>query len=136
MSPSVRQRIADSEFYEPYAYFSKTVRAWFIAFGVGVPVLFLSNREVWSALRTAAALRSVIELFLVGVGIQVLLGLLYRSAMWYLYVGQLGNLQKTTYRYRVADWVSDQHWPEVLADLATLALFVIATLRMLDILCG
>lgn len=41
MNGSSRRKIDDSGFYEPYAYFSKTVRAWFIAFGVGVPVLFL-----------------------------------------------------------------------------------------------
>jgi hypothetical protein len=128
------RKASDTGFYEPYSYFSKTVRAWLIAFGVGVPVLFLSNRDVFASLRLASQLRPVLTMFLVGVGLQVLIGLIYRSAMWYLYVGELGNLAKTTRRYRVADVISDAHWPELGVDLATLALFVTASVCILSVL--
>lgn len=90
---------------------------------------------MWSALKEQKGLREVLNLLLTGVSIQVLLSLVYRSSMWYLYVGELGNLDKTTYRYKVSDWISDQHWPEILADLITLLVFGKATLQMLGVVC-
>lgn len=37
----------ETGFYEAYAGFARNLRIWFVAYGIGGPVLFLTNSEVW-----------------------------------------------------------------------------------------
>ena len=63
---------ADSGFYESYAHFSRTLRAWLVAYGVGVPVLLVSQQFIAKAIIKAGTGGLITWLFLIGVAIQVL----------------------------------------------------------------
>jgi len=126
-------KIAD-EYFECYAEFAKTLRTWFIAYGIGAPILFLSNDTLWEIVKSSDHIRLIGFLFLAGVLIQVLEALLYKNAMWYLYRGEENPKIKNKARYRAFYNISEYYWLEVLFDILTLICFVIATWKVVCIL--
>lgn len=66
-------------------------------------------------------------LFLSGVTIQIGAALLYKTAMWYLYLAELRRIPKSTKRVRVSSWLSLAYWLEFIFDGLTLAAFGAAT---------
>ncbi len=123
----------DVGFYEAYVGFARELRVWFLAYGIGGPAIFLSNDTAMTRLLSSGSGRVVAYAFLGGVGIQVALALLYKAAMWYLYMGELNPDAKNWKLYQAADRVSESYWLEVLGDVLTLVLFGGATLRLLSI---
>ncbi|HVA54175.1 MAG TPA: hypothetical protein VNI53_00020 [Gammaproteobacteria bacterium] len=121
------QKTINSNFYEPYANFSRTLRAWLVAYGVGVPVLLVSQEFIARAIIKADSGGLITWLFLIGVAIQVLSALLYKYSMAYLYSSEVDPTLNNTRRVQAAEWLSNAIWLEALFDLAAIALFVWAT---------
>ena len=124
----------EAGFYEAYAGFARNLRTWLVAYGIGGPVLFVSQSLVTDALVKSGAARSVAYAFFGGVVLQIAGALLYKSAMWYCYQGELDVNFKNSRRYQAASFVSCAYWLEVLIDLATSALFAWATWRVLSVI--
>lgn len=120
-----------SEFYEPYSAFARTLRTWFVAFGIGVPALLITNEKAREVLRDSGCARCVAGIFLVGVAIQVATTLLYKSAMSYLYLSEDNPSMKGGCLYKCFDWISESFLLEFSADFATLLLFCWATCKLL-----
>jgi hypothetical protein len=123
----------ESGFYEAYAGFARTLRVWFIAYGIGGPTVFLTNEVAGARLFTSGAGGAVAYPFLGGVAVQIALALFYKTAMWYLYMGEFNPKIKASLLHKVSDWLSESYWIELVGDLATLGLFGWATLRVLRI---
>jgi len=117
----------DSIFYEPYAHFSRTLRAWLVAYGVGVPVLLVSQQFIARAIIKAGTGGLITWLFLIGVAIQVLAALLYKYSMAYLYSAEVEPDLNTTWRVKTAEWLSNAVWLEALFDITSIALLVCGT---------
>ena len=117
----------DTGFFQPYSEFSKNLRTWFLAYGIGAPALLLSNQTAWSAVKQGGQLRVVAALFLIGVALQIAEALLYKHAMWHLYFAELDARHKASSWYKAADWLSNAYSLEIVIDLGTVALFVAAT---------
>ncbi len=128
------KRARDKGFYEPYAGFSRTLRAWLVAFGIGAPVLFVTQANTAAKLARSGDADCIVALFLSGVVIQVFAALLYKTTMWYLYFGEIHGEFQEKRRFTASDWLSDQYWLEFLFDASTILLFVVATWRTLVIL--
>ena len=118
---------ADSGFYESYAHFSRTLRAWLVAYGVGVPVLLVSQEFIAKAIIKSGTGELITWLFFVGVAIQVLAALLYKYSMAYLYSAEVEPELNGTWRVKIAEWLSNAVWLEALFDLVSIALFVCGT---------
>lgn len=116
-----------SEFYAPYAEFAKTLRTWFVAYGIGGPVVFLSNDTALLALMKSGKFAWVGLLFLIGGALQVLSALLNKHSMWYLYAGEIYPDTHSRASYRISNWYADQGWIDILLDIATVILFGWAT---------
>lgn len=114
-------------FYESYAHFSRTLRAWLVAYGVGVPVLLVSQEFIAHAIIRAQSGGMITWLFLVGVGVQVLAAILYKYSMAYLYFAEIDSLADETWQVGLAAWLSRAIWLEALFDVTSIALFVGAT---------
>jgi hypothetical protein len=121
-------------YFECYADFSKTLRTWFIAYGVGAPVLLLSCDHIWTELESASGAHVIGWCFLIGAAVQVAEALLYKSAMWCLYRGEELPEVKKSRRYEVSFYVSEAWWLDVIPDVTSLALFGYATIRTMLIL--
>jgi hypothetical protein len=127
---------SDSGFYEAYSGFARSVRVWFISYGIGAPVIFLTNNEAWKVMAASGQGRSVAYLFLAGVAVQILAALLYKTAMWYLYVSELAPDTKRRRMYTFAEWLSESYFLEWIFDLTTLVVFVMGTLKVLSVFAG
>lgn len=125
-----------SHFKEPYRDFAKLLRAWLVAYGIGVPLLFASQDELAKPVAASGYGKQIILLFLAGVAIQTVAAFTYKTAMWYLYCGELTPKICSGKRYKLADWVSMQYWLELVFDISATALFVIGTWRLLGVVLG
>ena len=126
--------VQESGFFAPYAEFAKTLRTWFVAYGIGAPVVVLSNDKLRETLRLSGEARTVTSLFLMGVGVQVAAALIYKMCMWYLYLAELQPRLHETRRYRISVYVSEAFGIELFFDLVTLGAFGIATWRLFVLL--
>ena len=112
-----------SEFYAPYAEFAKSLRTWFVAYGIGGPVVFLSNDTALLALMKSGKFAWIGFLFLLGGALQVISALLNKHSMWYLYAGEVYTHTHNRASYKISNWYADQGWLDVFLDIATIVLF-------------
>jgi hypothetical protein len=124
----------DSIFYEPYKSFATSLRAWFIAYGIGAPILFLSNENTQKAITEYECNETLIFLFLSGVIIQTIQALLYKHTMWHLYMGEGNSKYHNKWLYKASEKISEAYWLETLFDLATVCVYVLGTWHVLKAL--
>ena len=74
-----------AELFKVYAEYSKTLRTWLVAYGIGAPVLFLTNETLARTFVKSPQARIVAFSFLMGVLLQVFLALLNKNVMWVCY---------------------------------------------------
>jgi hypothetical protein len=117
-----------SSFYEAYEGHSKLLRTWLVAYGIGTPVIFLTNDSLWQTLAQSGYAAKVGTLFLTGVGLQVLLATVNKTVMWALYFGEVSPRFKQKWLYRLADGASESFWLDMLVDVITIVFFVLATI--------
>ena len=126
-------------YWEPYAYFARAVRLWFLAYGVGFPIAIISNEWLLKRLRASGCLATVAWLFIAGVVVQVLAAMFWRTSMWYQYLGEPRGpkvRRRRAWMFRASRWVSEQYWIELIPDIATLVLFARATATALRVICS
>lgn len=116
-----------SEIYGSYEEYSKTLRTWFVAYGVGAPVIFLSNEALTKKVLGAPDSKCLIAAFFAGVVIQVILTIINKNIMWGCYYGEINTEFKSTRRYKTADWLSRQYWIDIIFDLISLTLLSYAS---------
>ena len=118
-------------FYEPYAAFSRTLRTWLVAYGIGAPVLFASQDAFEPILKEPNKAALIIGLFLFGAMAQIIAAVIYKYVMGYIYFGELDEAFQKTRRHKVSEWISESMWLEMFFDLVSIGCFVWATLRIL-----
>lgn len=112
-----------NEEFAAYSEYNKTLRAWFVAFGIGGPALFLTNADLAKQLGQSGSLKSVSALFLLGVGSQVIGAWINKAANWYVYYGATNDLFRKKWRYTAALWLLRQFWIDLALDITTMACF-------------
>ena len=114
-------------FFDVYRVAATNLRTWLIAYGIGAPVLFLSNDHLWQALVKAKSVKSIAILFLIEVATQVILASINKNAMWFCYSGEGDPAFREKRIYKFSDWLSEQFWIDMGCDVLTMVLFAIAT---------
>lgn len=115
------------EYLEAYGEHARTLRTWLVAYGIGAPILLITNDSFAVAIRKSGDARWMAGCFFAGVTLQVLLSAVNKSAMWGLYYGETAPLFKRTFWFKLAYGVSERYWIDFVVDLATFVLFGIAT---------
>lgn len=123
-----------SEMYKAYEEYAKTLRTWFVAFGVGAPVLLMTNEALAKRIAAAPGLRQLLAAYCLGVAAQVIVAVLNKHIMWACYYGEIDSDFKSTCMCAVAEKLSSQYWIDAVADTITAALFAAATYRVFSIL--
>jgi hypothetical protein len=132
MSSEPRQHGSETEgdLFDDYNEFAKVLRTWFVAYGIGGPVLLLTNEAVRSKIAASGFARCIAAAFLIGVGSQVLLALINKTALWLCYkAAREPNLRKRP-AYRAAEWFAYEFWIDFLADLSSFVFFAWATYQV------
>jgi len=115
------------ELFAVYEGFSKDLRTWLVAYGIGGPILFVTHEPVWRAIGQSGFARPLALLFLGGVALQVILAALNKTIMWAAYYGETEVSFQATRRFRLATWLSRQFWIDFLVDLVSILAFGWAT---------
>jgi hypothetical protein len=115
------------DYYKAYAEYSKTLRTWLVAYGMGAPVLLSARQDVWPALATSGRAKLIIGLFLIGVVAQVVLATLNKASMWVMYYGAMRPEYKARRPYRLAEWLAEYIGIDVGVDIVSMVLFAWAT---------
>ncbi len=121
-----------------YAEYSKTYRNWMVAYGVGGPVLLLTNEQAAERLVGAPQLPWIVGIFLAGVGLQILLAFVNKWVAWCLYGGAFSRYQHAikdpeatkfheSRAYRFSRAAGAQSWFDFLIDLSAPVCYSIAT---------
>ena len=135
--PLVPERVgvgASREFHAAYDGYSRTLRTWLVAYGIGAPVLLMTNDSLWRAIAESGDMTWIGALFLIGVALQVLLATLNKTAMWVLYYGEIRSDFEEGWVCSFAAWLSRQFWIDILVDLLSMGLFAAATYQVFRIL--
>ncbi|UPG88186.1 hypothetical protein L2Y96_12225 [Luteibacter aegosomaticola] len=120
-------------YYANYAEYSKTFRAWMVAYGIGGPVVFLTNDKVAKAIGDSGHARGIVFFFLGGVILQVAGALINKWAAWYMYRGVEDEAFKSNCWYKVWAWVNNQAWLDVAIDVLALLSFACGTWLLLGV---
>jgi len=125
----IKKEVSDDivGFFQPYAEYAKTVRTWFVAYGIGAPVVLYANPALLEAVKKSGVLSTAVFFLLCGATIQIIKALVYKHAMWHLYVGEIDEDHQNSWWYKAADRVSEAYVIEAIVDIATLLSFGIAT---------
>ena len=68
-----------------YAEYNKTLRAWLVGFGFGVPALFIINEPAQTTLLAAKESKCIIWLFLAGAAAQIFMAFINKVISWCAY---------------------------------------------------
>jgi len=116
-----------ASYYTAYEGYEKTLRTWFVAYGIGGPILLLTNEAVRDAFSHSSRGRWIGIAFLVGVAVQVALAIVNKTAAWANYFVSTRPELQSRLKYRAASWISEQYWIDVASDITTVLLFGWAT---------
>lgn len=134
--------VAESH-YKAYEEYSKTLRTWLVAYGIGAPVLLLNSDQLRVLILKSGQARIIGIMFLAGVGIQVALAAVNKAIMWYCYHDAECRNATTPSAGENASWLDgfmwwlgSQIWIDFLADLSSGILFVWGTAKIFAIVSG
>jgi len=86
-------------YLDAYGEHAKVLRTWLVAYGIGAPVLLVTNDAVSKAIRASGEAKFIAGCFLIGVAFQVLLATLNKASMWALYYGEENKSFKASRSY-------------------------------------
>lgn len=130
-----QQQKDDKGTYQAYEWHASTLRIWLVSYGIGAPVLFLTQDSAYDQFINSDTRHVTAALFLVGVALQVVLAFVNKTVMWAIYYGDDESPAfKTTRTYTYAKKVSTWFWMDCLVDLATISVFAWATVRVFFLL--
>ncbi len=119
-----------------YFDYARTLRAWLVAYGIGAPVIFMTNDKVTEKIGKSESASTIVTLFLLGVALQVVLALINKWGAWHLYAGENKPAFKKTWRYRIWGRITDMSWLDFWVDIVALSVFVVATWKTLVVFLG
>lgn len=117
------------EYLEAYGEHARILRSWLVAYGIGAPVLLMTNDAFAVAVQESKSAQLIAGFFLAGVALQVVLSAVNKASMWGLYYGEITPSFKKVVWYRVAHWLSERFWTDLLIDMVTMGVFVLATYK-------
>jgi hypothetical protein len=119
---------AETTFFANYSEYAKTLRAWLVAYGIGGPVLFLTNNNLSASLKTSDYLGWIVNLFLVGVALQVTLAFINKWCAWHMYVGEYDSAFQSKRSYKIWSWLNKMSWIDQVFDGLSLVSFAVSTM--------
>ena len=73
------------EYLESYLDYNRILRSWFVAFGIGGPVIFLTNDALYMDFLKLDEKGFIVTLFFIGLFAQIFVAFINKIANWYIY---------------------------------------------------
>jgi hypothetical protein len=132
--------MADGSNWSNYSDYNKTVRAWFVALGIGGPVAMIAHPDLLHMLQRERVATCVVTAFFIAVACQILIAVINKTVSLQLAWADDDDVDKhkppnapsyrTTIAFRLADKVSDWWYLDVGADLISIVMFSYALYTM------
>lgn len=116
--------------WEPYVEYSRTLRAWLISYGIGAPVLFITQESLAKNILESGNAKCIIILFVFGVFFQVLIAFINKCINWIIYAQK--NTSPENRCVKLADKASNWFWLDIMFDVLTVIVFVLGTYLAVD----
>jgi hypothetical protein len=117
-----------------YAEYSKTLRTWLVTYGIGGPILFISQEKIAIRLAASPYKSLIIYLFLIGVAAQISISLMNKWINWFAYNMDLNPPMSPNKVQAIVIWLANQFWIDMLSDIVSVIAFVVATALILQIM--
>ncbi len=120
------------EFFDAYRDYAKDLRTWLLAFGIGAPALFISDKflQLQHIAGKRDEVRWIASLFLLGVVLQIMLVLINKYANYYSYAASDKPHVTPSRLSKAFQWVADKFWIDLTLDITAVVVFSFATLKM------
>ncbi|MHC4458062.1 MAG: hypothetical protein ACYS0I_13445 [Planctomycetota bacterium] len=116
------------EYFDVYWRYSTALRNWFVLFGVGGCILFISDKAEMFKEVCQQTKRLIIGSFIAGVALQIFLVFMNKVTHWCVYYGKVENKDfRETRRYKFFHRLSNWFIIDFLIDVLTVIAFGIAT---------
>ena len=113
-----------SEFHEGYREYNRLLRAWFVGFGVGGPVILLTQEKLRVDLVQQGLLGFVVLCFLIGAASQILIAFINKVECWYCFYARFKPSFAATRTGRFMLRLDKQFWIDISCDVITMAAYV------------
>lgn len=124
----------DTGHYEVYDKFARKMKYWLIAYGIGGPVLFVSQDAIAQKIIESGRAITITLFFLIGVALQIAISLYHKLVMWYPYwAGDIPE-RRQTWKFQFSVWASENMCIDLIVDILTIILFVLATFLVMGTL--
>ena len=115
--------------FKAYEEHMKTLRAWFVAYGVGGPILFVTQEHFAKRLLESGELFWLTLFFFGGVGLQIFIAAINKWVNWYIYFADKNNITDGPW-FTVTSKISRMFWLDIVCDIGSAALFAAATIKV------
>ena len=116
--------------FDSYTEYTKMLRAWLVAYGIGGPILFLTKKEISEKIAQSPDAKCIVYLFLIGMALQIGLAVVNKWLNWYVYSLDSRSSQKCRWWHTFVRWLIYQFWIDMVCDLLAIGAFVWATLKV------
>lgn len=123
------QRIHDA-----YVEYNRTLRAWFVGFGVAAPVLIATQDKLFEAVAQSTFGRSIALCFFGGVLLQIINAIANKWMNWYRYELSRDKTVRPAFMKPLANWYRDAYLIHLFADVATGVLYTASVALFLLVL--
>lgn len=127
------RKLAEFHYTKKYMEYNKALRTWFIAFGIGGPVIIFTNEAIYLKIAESGSARWITLLFLAGTALQIVIALLNKHISWCCYYGELNVEFRNTFTYKAMSWLNNQLWIDVALDILSIFVFTFAIIEVLGI---
>lgn len=117
--------------FKAYEEYTKTLRTWLVAFGIGGPVFFISQPELSKLIAGSGQAKAIVYSFLFGLSLQIGIAILNKWTNWFTYSMSVRSPIRINKFDGLWIWFSNQFWIDILVDIATVGLFLFATYKVL-----
>ena len=132
LSETERARLSAAH-YANYQEYNKTLRTWFVTFGLGVPALLLVNDKLWPALYAYTHHTWIIQLYIIGCAAQVGVAMLNKFIAWHNYDDHQTSATRDSCLHKLCRKLENVFLIDMVADAITAIAFAYATLLVFEV---
>jgi hypothetical protein len=109
-----------------YHEYTKVLRTWFVAYGVGGAVLLLTDSKLRDMVSRNGWAKLLLISFFIGVFAQILIAYINKYMNWSTYYGYVDPTYKESREYKIARWLTNSIWIDKWIDRVTLYSFTLS----------
>ncbi len=130
---NIEEKKQTEGYFEQYWRYASALRNWFVAYGIGGAILFISKADLFAKFSPGTK-KIIVIAFLLGVLVQVLLAFWNKMGHWFIYRGGDDPSYRSRKIYKFWDKATEWFWIDMSVDIVTFFSFLFATYKLITAL--